>query len=87
MPNERFMISGMTAERGTSYNLNFENIENRVESRGVVHAGYDGNGTVEKMYSEALNNAAKAERKHPTAATTSHSCDWKTQGQGTRSKS
>lgn len=85
-PNEHFLTSGMSAEKGNPYRPNFKNIENREESRGIVHACYDGNGTVEKMCSEALNNAAKAERKHPTAAATSYSCDWKTQGQGTRSK-
>lgn len=66
-PNERFVMSGMTAEKGTPYEPNLKNIENRVESRGVVHAGYDGNGTVEKVQ-RGVEQRGQSRTKAP------HSC-------------
>lgn len=53
----------MTNFEGTTYYLDFSNPENRVESHEVVHTGYDGNGTGEKICGEAKRNKGKQSRK------------------------
>lgn len=55
------MMSGMTAKKGFLFDC--KNIEKRVESREVVHAGPDGSGTVEKIHGEGKGNQGREIRK------------------------